>query len=105
MNVPYYVENEAIWRAADEFRASAEVVGNDIPPIDALYIVDVALQFDVIDILRTPYRIDIHQPLYYVLDDIDTLFAAAGCDLLADVRKAQSLGLFEPLYPEARAAS
>lgn len=61
--------------------------------------------FDVIDILRTPYRIDIHQPLYYVLDDIDTLFAAAGRDLLADVRKAQSLGLFEPLYPEARAAS
>lgn len=62
-------------------------------------------EFDVIDILRTPYRIDIHQPLYYVLDDIDTLFAAAERDLLADVRKAQSLGLFAPLYPQARAAS
>jgi len=61
--------------------------------------------FDVIDILRTPYRIDIHQPLYYVLEDIDALFAAAERDLLADVRKAQELGLFAPLYDEARAAS
>jgi len=61
--------------------------------------------FDVIDILRTPYRIDIHQPLYYVLEDIDTLFAAAERDLLADVRKAQSLGLFAPLYPAERTAS
>ncbi len=49
MNVPY-VENEAIWRAADDFRTSAELAGNDMPPIDVLYIVDVALRFDVIDI-------------------------------------------------------
>ena len=49
MNVPY-VADEAIWRAADEFRASAELAGNDMPPIDVMYIVDVALQFDVIDI-------------------------------------------------------
>lgn len=55
--------------------------------------------FDVLDILRTPYRIDIHQPLYYVLEDIDELFKAAERDLTADIRKAQSLGLFEPLYP------
>ncbi len=37
MNVPY-VENEAIWRAADDFRTSAELAGNDMPPIDVLYI-------------------------------------------------------------------
>lgn len=61
--------------------------------------------FDVLDILRTPYRIDIHQPLYYVLEDIDTLFAAAERDLLADVRKAQTLGEFAPTYPVERAAS
>ncbi len=55
--------------------------------------------FDVIDILRTPYRIDIHQPLYYVLENVDDLFAAAERDLVADIRRAQELGLFAPLYP------
>jgi phenylalanine-4-hydroxylase len=54
--------------------------------------------FDVIDILRTPYRIDIHQPVYFVIEDIDDLFAAAQRDLLADVHHAQQLGLFAPLY-------
>ena len=60
--------------------------------------------FDVLDILRTPYRIDIHQPIYFVLDDVDTLFQAAERDLLADVHNAQALGLFDPLYPPKEAA-
>lgn len=55
--------------------------------------------FDVIDILRTPYRIDILQPLYFVLEDLDDLFAAAGRDLLADVAAARALGLHAPKYP------
>jgi len=54
--------------------------------------------FNVIDILRTPYRIDIHQPVYYVIENIDDLFQAADRDLLADIHQAQSLGLFEPRY-------
>jgi len=57
--------------------------------------------FDLLDVLRTPYRIDIHQPVYYVLDDLDKLFELADRDLLKDVRKAQSLGLFEPTYSPA----
>jgi len=56
-------------------------------------------EFDVIDILRTPYRIDIHQPVYFVLDQLDDLLKAADRDLLADVATAQSLGLFAPSYP------
>ncbi|TXI01551.1 MAG: phenylalanine 4-monooxygenase [Pseudorhodobacter sp.] len=55
--------------------------------------------FDVIDILRTPYRIDIHQPVYFVLDRLDDLFAAADRDLLADVAIARALGLHAPKYP------
>lgn len=55
-------------------------------------------EFNVIDILRTPYRIDIHQPVYFVLENIDDLFQVADRDLLADIRQAQSLGLFEPSY-------
>lgn len=55
--------------------------------------------FDVIDILRTPYRIDIHQPIYFVLDHADELFAAGERNLLADIRSARQLGLHEPAYP------
>lgn len=55
--------------------------------------------FDVIDILRTPYRIDIHQPVYFVLDRLDDLFDAANRDLLADVATARAIGLHAPKYP------
>ncbi|WP_108500557.1 phenylalanine 4-monooxygenase [Paracoccus indicus] len=60
--------------------------------------------FDVIDILRTPYRIDIHQPVYFVIEDLDDLFAAARRDLLADIAHARSLGLHAPKYPPKTAA-
>lgn len=55
--------------------------------------------FDVIDMLRTPYRIDIHQPVYFVIERLDDLFIAAGRDLLADVAEARRLGLHAPKYP------
>ncbi|MGV8989656.1 MAG: phenylalanine 4-monooxygenase [Cypionkella sp.] len=54
--------------------------------------------FDVIDILRTPYRIDILQSVYFVIDDLDDLFAAAGRDLLADVATARAMGQHAPKY-------
>ena len=52
-----------------------------------------------IDALRTPYRIDIMQPLYYVLPEFDYLFELAEMDIMALVEKAKSLGLFSPLFP------
>ncbi|MGB5836515.1 MAG: phenylalanine 4-monooxygenase [Albidovulum sp.] len=55
--------------------------------------------FDVIDSLRMPYRIDILQPVYFLIDDLDALFAAARRDLLADVATARALGLHAPKYP------
>ncbi len=55
--------------------------------------------FDVIDILRTPYRIDINQPIYFVLDDVSQLMEASKRDLLTDIRVARSLGLHAPTYP------
>ncbi len=61
--------------------------------------------FDVIDILRTPYRIDIHQPVYFVIDELNDLFEAADRDLLADIQTARALGLFEPLYEIEKKAS
>jgi phenylalanine-4-hydroxylase len=55
--------------------------------------------FDPIDALRTPYRIDIYQTVYYVLDSMNDLFELAGTDLLKLIRKARALGPFEPTYP------
>lgn len=54
---------------------------------------------DPIDALRTPYRIDIMQPLYYILPDFDDLFTLAEQDIMAMVEKAKKMGLFEPLFP------
>lgn len=55
--------------------------------------------FDVIDILRTPYRIDINQPIYFVLDNLDELLDAVSRDLIRDIKEAQALGLHAPTYP------
>ncbi|GAB4174688.1 MAG: phenylalanine 4-monooxygenase [Wenzhouxiangellaceae bacterium] len=55
--------------------------------------------FDPIDALRTPYRIDIFQTVYYVLDDMNDLFALAEKDLFKLIRKARALGMFEPTFP------
>lgn len=55
--------------------------------------------FDPLDALRTPYRIDIYQTVYYVLDRMDDLFELAEQDLLGLIRKARALGEFEPTYP------
>jgi len=56
--------------------------------------------FDLLDVLRTPYRIDQIQPIYYVIDELDTLFDIVNSDIMGTVKKAMSLGLFKPTYPE-----
>lgn len=52
-----------------------------------------------LDALRTPYRIDIMQPLYYILDQFDDMFSLAEMDIMALVQQAKQLGLFAPLFP------
>jgi phenylalanine-4-hydroxylase len=52
-----------------------------------------------VDVLRTPYRIDIMQPLYYILDKFDDLFEISKMDIMAMVEEAKQLGLFEPQFP------
>ncbi|MBW3140232.1 phenylalanine 4-monooxygenase [Ferrimonas balearica] len=59
----------------------------------------------VLDAMRTPYRIDIMQPIYYVLNNIDDLFALSELDLMALVHEAMALGLFEPKFPPKSQAS
>lgn len=49
--------------------------------------------FDEIDILLTPYRIDILQPVYFVLENLEQLYRLTHKDLISLVRKARALGL------------
>jgi phenylalanine-4-hydroxylase len=55
--------------------------------------------FDPVDVLRTPYRIDIMQPIYFKTTGIPELYNLAQTDIMALVREAQALGLHTPKYP------
>ena len=55
--------------------------------------------FDALDVLRTPYRIDIMQPIYFLIERIDQLFDIAHLDMMALVEQAKALGLHAPKFP------
>ncbi|MRX26992.1 phenylalanine 4-monooxygenase [Kangiella sp. HZ709] len=55
--------------------------------------------FDPVDMLRTPYRIDIMQPQYFVLEDLKQLYELAHADVMGMVEEAKKLGLHAPVYP------
>lgn len=58
--------------------------------------------FEIIDVLRTPFRIDIMQPIYYVLHSFQDLYQLIEADLFSMIRKAQSLKLHQPLFSETK---
>jgi phenylalanine-4-hydroxylase len=60
--------------------------------------------FNALDALRTPYRIDIYQTVYFVLESFDTLFELAQSDLVPLIGQARELGMFEPTFPPRIAA-
>lgn len=55
--------------------------------------------FDPVDALRTPYRIDIYQTVYFVIESFDELFSLAQRDLMALIREARRLGMHAPTFP------
>lgn len=55
--------------------------------------------FDPLDALRTPYRIDIYQTVYFVIDNYDTLYDLAQQDLIPLIAEARRLGMHAPTYP------
>lgn len=57
------------------------------------------LPFDPLEAMRTPYRIDILQPLYYVLPDLQRLAALAHEDIMGLLQHARELGLHAPKFP------
>jgi len=51
--------------------------------------------FDVMDALRTPYRIDVLQPVYYVLDSFRQLVELSEWNLIEIIDEARERGLFK----------
>lgn len=71
-------------------------------PGETLYALDSATpqrqDFQLDAVLRTPYRIDIMQPIYYVLDDISQLYQLSRIDLMHYAEHAMKAGLLPPLF-------
>lgn len=55
--------------------------------------------FDVLTVLRTPYRIDIIQPLYFAINDFSDLFSILDQDILGLLSTSKTLGNHSPFYP------
>ena len=54
---------------------------------------------NLIEALRTPYRIDIMQPIYYFIEDFAEFEDLTENEILSAVHQAMELGLFSPKYP------
>lgn len=54
--------------------------------------------FDIIDVLRTPYRIDIKQPVYFIIENFEVLFELIDLDLIGLIQQARRLGMYQPEY-------
>ena len=57
--------------------------------------------FDILDALRTPYRIDIPQPLYYVVKSMDELYGMLDRPIKELLEESKQLGDFDPLFEQA----
>lgn len=55
--------------------------------------------FDPVSVLRTGYRIDILQNIYYVISNFKDLFDLVDVDFKKIIMRSQELGKFPALYP------
>jgi phenylalanine-4-hydroxylase len=60
--------------------------------------------FEIIDVLRTPYRYDIKQQTYFVIQSFDELYQLTQHDLLGIIAEVKPLGLY-PAQHAGEAAS
>ncbi len=54
--------------------------------------------FDLHEVLRTPYRIDILQPVYFAIEDFAQLKAAFETDIGAAIGRARAAGDLPPMF-------
>ncbi len=55
-------------------------------------------KMDPLECLRTPFRIDIVQPLYFIIDNFQDMFALKELNLIDYVNKSRELKSYEPLF-------
>ncbi len=60
--------------------------------------------FDLLEVFRTPYRIDIVQPVYFAIRDFDQLIAALDRDIASLIDHAKALGDLPALFPAKESA-
>ncbi len=59
------------------------------------------LDFDLLTIFRTPYRIDIVQPVYFVIDSFEQLAKALDADIAGLIDRAKEMGDLPPRFEKA----
>ena len=55
--------------------------------------------FDPVVALRTPYRIDIMQPVYYIIESLYELEELSKKNIMQMVEEAKAKGMHKPLFP------
>lgn len=55
--------------------------------------------FDLLTSFRTPYRIDLPQKLYFVINNFDQLYSLFDSNVKEVMQEAQSLGDLQPKFP------
>lgn len=62
---------------------------------------DIAMRvlFDPVVAFRMPYRIDMLQPVYFVIDDYQILYKLVESDINKYIQRARELGEYPPLFP------
>lgn len=59
---------------------------------------------DAVDALRTPYRIDIFQTVYFIIESFDELYDLAQQDLISLIAVARQKGMHAPTFPVKESA-
>jgi phenylalanine-4-hydroxylase len=74
-------------------------------PSETLHAIDepsiIRKPFNALDILRTPYRIDILQPIYYIIESYEQIYDVLNNDFIQTIMQAKEMGEFAPLYEPA----
>lgn len=103
----FTVEFGLIKRPGRELRAYGAGLCSSIGEVQYALDSDVPVRkpFDPVDALRTPYRIDIYQTVYFIIQSSDDLYRLAQMNLLDMIVEARRLGMHAPTFPPKQKAA
>lgn len=103
----FTVEFGLIQRPGKELRAYGAGLCSSIGEVQYALESDVPIRkpFDPLEALRTPYRIDIYQTVYYKIQSSDELYRLAQTDLLELIAEARRMGMHPPTFPPKEKAA